>query len=508
MAFQRCYKAGGGNIPSFYWNIASPIYTQYKKNDTATSTYTASESCRVLVFNSEVIDEAGSGHSTEANITTTGTVIKTVLNQTTFDGDRKIRDSETRLSLIDLEANDTVTISNSSRTTYINKTHIIWEADGIEDISESSYYDAIVDSNRDTTKLYGISNGTYLLLSQEVCGADVGCTASITGPGILSGYSNIATNNSIAVAVASGTSIETLSTGNVSNYVSTIYGAWRITGTGQMPNITPSNSNPAELTANTPVNPLANGYAIESYSKIGLFNTTPHTLNSGEVYLVRNSGVAVGTMDDITPSNDSPIALSQIGVYRALASGYAIKNYGSITPSDSIPASISKDAIYRATANGYAISSYLSKIPSDSSPASISSGAIIKAMAAGYLYSSMQPKVKKGTFTTSGSSVTEFTVNVGFQPDTVIVFFNGSSGSMTGSSAANGSVRYIYDKNTNASYGFRSYRTTSSSAFCDMAAVEATGDTRISAITSTGFKWRNGADTKWNGTHTYIAIQW
>ena len=79
---------------------------------------------------------------------------------------------------------------------------------------------------------------------------------------------------------------------------------------------------------------------------------------------------------------------------------------------------------------------------------------------------------------------------------------------MSGDAASNGAVRYIYDKDTNATYGFRGYRSTSSSMTVNMAEVEATGDTRVSSITSTGFVWRNAADSKWNGTHTYIAIKW
>lgn len=237
--------------------------------------------------------------------------------------------------------------------------------------------------------------------------------------------------------------------------------------------ITPSNASPVALTSGNAVTPSANGYAIESYFSRVPSNTTPGYYNPDDIIRVVNKG------------------------------GYLVESITSVTPS-STPRSILKNNLVLFKGNGVIVDTITDITPSDSSPASVSSGDIIKASASGYLYSTVQPKVKKGTFTTSGSSITEFAVNVGFQPDTVIVFFNGSSGSET--SAANGSVRYVYDKNS-STRGFRSYKS-SSGATVDMAAVDTSGDTRISAITSTGFKWRNGAPSIWNGTHTYIAIKW
>ena len=65
--------------------------------------------------------------------------------------------------------------------------------------------------------------------------------------------------------------------------------------------ITPSNSNPPALTANTPVNPTASGYAISGYS-------------------------------DATPSNSNPAILRNEQMRRMTANGYAISSYQNVSP--------------------------------------------------------------------------------------------------------------------------------------------------------------------------------
>ena len=54
--------------------------------------------------------------------------------------------------------------------------------------------------------------------------------------------------------------------------------------------ITPSNSSPVALTANTPVNPTAAGYAIESYSSKTPDDSTPPTVASGDIVKMGGAG--------------------------------------------------------------------------------------------------------------------------------------------------------------------------------------------------------------------------
>lgn len=94
----------------------------------------------------------------------------------------------------------------------------------------------------------------------------------------------------------------------------------------------------------------------------------------------------------ITPSNSSPVAMSANTGYKPTESGYAISSYNGLVPSDSSPVPLAGRQIYKITngtatqVQGYAIESNpASKTPSDTSPASVSSGQIVKAGSAGYL---------------------------------------------------------------------------------------------------------------------------
>ena len=72
--------------------------------------------------------------------------------------------------------------------------------------------------------------------------------------------------------------------------------------------ITPSNSNPVSLTANTPVKPTASGYAIASYTNIFPSNITPKSLKGKGIYRIDQGsamsieGYAISDYETITPS--------------------------------------------------------------------------------------------------------------------------------------------------------------------------------------------------------------
>jgi hypothetical protein len=148
--------------------------------------------------------------------------------------------------------------------------------------------------------------------------------------------------------------------------------------------ITPSNSSPVTLTANTAVKPTANGYAISSYDTITPSDDSPVSLSNGAFYKISGGGKAVRTVTNITPSS-TPQYFSSGFVAKMNGRGYVIDSYTSETPSNSSPVSLSSGSIYKMGGAGYAIASYSSKTPSDSNPPSVASGDIIKAGGAGYL---------------------------------------------------------------------------------------------------------------------------
>ena len=209
----------------------------------------------------------------------------------------------------------------------------------------------------------------------------------------------------------------------VSDGIDDVYDAG-VASVPQPTNITPSNSSPVSLTANTAVKPTTNGYAIASYDNVTPSSTavsvaaddivkiggsgvivdsvpTPTSItpsNSNPVPMYENTayeptvrGIAIADFINAVPSNSSPQSLVSGNIYKSQGNGYGIASYNSITPSNSSPVSLSSGSFYKPSASGYAISSYSSKTPSDTSPASVSSGAIIKASSSGYLYKTGLP---------------------------------------------------------------------------------------------------------------------
>ena len=278
--------------------------------------------------------------------------------------------------------------------------------------------------------------------------------------------------------------------------------------------ITPSNSSPAALTANTAVTPTANGYAIQSYDSVTPSNSSPVTLTSGDIVKLGGNGYAIESYGNITPSDSpqtlssgsiiklngsgriveditvispsdsTPVSMQQYGTYTVDHSSYAIRSYDTITPSNDTPVTLSGGSIYKMSGGGKAVASVANKTPSDSAAPYISSGAIIKAASAGYLYaSSGLGKCKSGTFTmpSSGNTVT---VTCGFKPKYIAYFKSGTHG-------------IIYDEDWSTTNTFRS---TSSGITEGTIGSQNYG---LNAITSTGFSVRGGTTT---GTFYYFAI--
>lgn len=253
--------------------------------------------------------------------------------------------------------------------------------------------------------------------------------------------------------------------------------------------ITPSNSTPAQMTANTPVNPTANGYAIESYYNLTPSNT-PAIINNDRIYKPSDNGFAISEFYPLTPSDSTPPLLTSGTFYKPSANGYLYATQQttptSITPSNSTPVTLSADTPVNPTASGYAISSYSSKTPSDSSPASVSSGDIIKASASGYLYaSSGLGKCKAGTFTSSTSAQT---ITLGFKPKYLLVMTDGRTSNIYNESYSSSQAVYAATNSYSTNY------TISGNS----------SNNRISAISSTGFTYNRSGSA--GSTIYYFAV--
>ena len=280
--------------------------------------------------------------------------------------------------------------------------------------------------------------------------------------------------------------------------------------------ITPSNSSPAQMTANVAVNPTANGYAIQSYDSVTP-SGTPTSVSSGDIVKIGGSGVivdSVPTPTSITPSNSSPVALSANTPVNPTDSGYAIASYSdvsasytqdvpltlgniykatstgkfvpdviNINPTNASPVTLSYPRIYRNIAEygGVAIGGFVNKTPDDSNPPSISSGAIIKASASGYLYSTIQ-KFKQGSVTLSTSSQTS--VTLGFKPKYLCVY------------STNSYYSNIYDENVSTTSFIRAtssgplLKAFNSNYSGGLVSIDSSGFTLRATTSSVGTSWK------------------
>lgn len=146
--------------------------------------------------------------------------------------------------------------------------------------------------------------------------------------------------------------------------------------------ITPSNTSPVALTADSAVCPTTNGYAIVSYNSVTP-SSTATTVSSGDVIKFDGAGVIVDSAPtpatSLTPSNMYPAAITSGNTYTATTDGAAVETVETLAPNNMYPDTITKDHIYAAKFfNGYAISSYSDITPSNSSPVPLSSGSIYK----------------------------------------------------------------------------------------------------------------------------------
>ena len=122
--------------------------------------------------------------------------------------------------------------------------------------------------------------------------------------------------------------------------------------------ITPSNSSPAQMTANSPVIPTANGYAIESYSNLTPSDSSSATITSGNMYKAMANGKAVENVYGVSPSTNSQYmySMTEGKIYKTNGrDGYAIAQsaYSSVTPSDSNPPLLTNRLFYSPLSDGY-----------------------------------------------------------------------------------------------------------------------------------------------------------
>ena len=148
--------------------------------------------------------------------------------------------------------------------------------------------------------------------------------------------------------------------------------------------ITPSNSSPVSMSANTAYKPTESGVAIKSYDTMTPSSTSYNVL-ANEIIKFEGSGAVVDELTSLTPSNISPDTITVGKNYKALTRGVAIYSYSLIEPNMSgLPDELTQDKMYKANVNCYAIRTYNTTTPSNSSPVALSNKSIHRISGTGY----------------------------------------------------------------------------------------------------------------------------
>lgn len=169
--------------------------------------------------------------------------------------------------------------------------------------------------------------------------------------------------------------------------------------------VTPNNANPVYLTKDTIIKPTDIGYAIRTYTNVTPSDASPTGVSSGIFHLTDSGHIIKSFPDTITPLNSDPAVLTSGKINKMGRNGYAIQSYRDITPSDDFPTTFYINQICRFTETGNVIKSFPENIiPSDTSPETLISGKIYKMDRNGYAiksFSSVEPSLS-GTYFPSG----------------------------------------------------------------------------------------------------------
>lgn len=220
-----------------------------------------------------------------------------------------------------------------------------------------------------------ISSGQYLTGTQTIKAVK---TANISAANIKSGVTVTVgdANSATRIANVAGTftKANTVSSGQTAASASQIksgYSAWvdgaEVKGSYTEPtinSITPSNSSPVSMSANSNYKPTATGYAISSYESKTPSNSSPISLSNGSIYKMGGAGYAISSYSTITPT-DSPRAVTDGGIYKMDGDGRIVQGpITLISPSTSDPPRLIASKSYRMAADGYVIDNYTSVTPS------------------------------------------------------------------------------------------------------------------------------------------------
>ena len=207
------------------------LMTRSYRNSSAGSTYTATSAGTLLCINQNLNGEASTKTLTSP-ITTTGTVIATNTYDTSWNSPN--RNQNTTVSIIQVEAGDTITFGNSiGGGSYTTQLHMVLKSLGTLDAITRLVSEAKADNSFSSDQTYSITSaGKYLVLGFQCRGTGAGtqyATISANPTCSIDEELRGGQNHSVSVAVVDTSNTTfTFSWGNQGDYATKGYAIYKI----------------------------------------------------------------------------------------------------------------------------------------------------------------------------------------------------------------------------------------------------------------------------------------
>lgn len=223
-------------IGDTYADFENPLLSHNGYDQTGIDeTFTASEDGYYLVLNYETVGEAGGTHRSGATTATTGAFVWKDTQSYDYNGAPNQRDTTFDFALVELEAGQTITLSNSHSNKWAAQVHLvvaISEGIAVSPIMTNTVYGGATGWNSDTLTA-PVTPVVFAVAIDNCPGSGDPSTAfTLSGAEDRSHYTNTADRSSIYIGeyiMTVGNTI-TMTTSTTESYATKTFAAWAVSG--------------------------------------------------------------------------------------------------------------------------------------------------------------------------------------------------------------------------------------------------------------------------------------
>ena len=222
------------NIGDTYADFENPLLSHNGYGTTGIDeTFTASEDGYYLVLNYETVGEAGGTHRSGATTATTGAFVWKDTQSYDYNGVPNQRDTTFDFALVELEAGQTITLSNSHSNMWAAQVHLVVAVSA--EIAASSLMAKTVyggSTGWNTATLTASTSPVIFALAIDNCpgSGDPSTAFTVTGAEDRSHYTHTADRSSIYIGeyIVTGGNTIVMTTSTVESYATKTFAAWGV----------------------------------------------------------------------------------------------------------------------------------------------------------------------------------------------------------------------------------------------------------------------------------------